>query len=164
VLHLLSVQEKDVQSRRDGSEQVQNNWDAPVFTPYRHVHRASASALSHITAEGAQRPPARGPNAAVSAGDPLTTAAAFETLASGGNAFDAGVAALLVSGVIEQDLYGLGGGEALILVYANSGSVTPWPAWTAATRRQCARPAGELPRSKPEETRSVGLQQREVQQ
>ena len=34
----------------------------------------------------------------------------------GGNAFDAGVTALLVGGVVEQDLYGLGG-EALILVY-----------------------------------------------
>jgi gamma-glutamyltranspeptidase / glutathione hydrolase len=95
-----------------------------------------------IAAEGAQRPPVMGPNAAVSAGDPLTTAAAFEILASGGNAFDAGVAALLVGGVIEQDLYGLGG-EALILVYANPDSVMEWPAWTAATRRQCARPVGE---------------------
>ena len=50
-----------------------------------------------------------GPNAGISAGDPLTTAAAFETLIGGGNAFDAGVAALLVGGIIEQDLYSLGG-------------------------------------------------------
>jgi gamma-glutamyltranspeptidase/glutathione hydrolase len=57
------------------------------------------------------------PNAAVSAGDPLTTTAASEILASGGCAFDAGVAALMVGGVIQQDLYSLGG-EALILVYA----------------------------------------------
>ena len=40
----------------------------------------------------------------VSAGHPLTTAAAFEVLMKGGNAFDAGVAALLVGGVVEQDL------------------------------------------------------------
>lgn len=33
----------------------------------------------------------------------------------GGNAFDAGVASLIVGGVIEQDLYSLGG-EALVLV------------------------------------------------
>jgi gamma-glutamyltranspeptidase/glutathione hydrolase len=52
----------------------------------------------------------------VSAGHPLTTAAAFEILLQGGNAFDAGVTSLLVGGVVEQDLYGLGG-EALILVY-----------------------------------------------
>ena len=63
-----------------------------------------------------QRPPVMGPNAGVSAGHPLTTAAALEILQKGGNAFDAGVAALLVGGVVEQDLYGLGG-EALVLVY-----------------------------------------------
>ncbi len=62
------------------------------------------------------RPPIMGRNAGVSAGHPLTTAAALEILQQGGNAFDAGVAALLVGGVVEQDLYGIGG-EALILVY-----------------------------------------------
>ena len=60
-----------------------------------------------------------GRNAGVSAGHPLTTAAAMEILQQGGNAFDAGVAALLVGGVVEQDLYGIGG-EALILVYPES--------------------------------------------
>src|SRR6202165_992238 len=65
---------------------------------------------------GAERPPVMGRNAGVSAGHPLTTAAAFEILTHGGNAFDAGVAALLVGGVVEQDLYSLGG-EALVLVY-----------------------------------------------
>jgi gamma-glutamyltranspeptidase / glutathione hydrolase len=64
----------------------------------------------------AERPPVMGRNAGVSAGHPLTTAAAFEILTRGGNAFDAGVAALLVGGVVEQDLYSLGG-EALALVY-----------------------------------------------
>ncbi len=64
----------------------------------------------------AQRPPVSGRTAGVSAGHPLTTAAAFEILLQGGNAFDAGVTSLLVGGVVEQDLYGLGG-EALILVY-----------------------------------------------
>ena len=64
----------------------------------------------------AQRPPVAGRTAGISAGHPLTSAAAFETLLQGGNAFDAGVTALLVGGVVEQDLYGLGG-EALILVY-----------------------------------------------
>jgi gamma-glutamyltranspeptidase/glutathione hydrolase len=37
----------------------------------------------------------------------------------GGNAFDAGVAAMLVGGVVEQDLYSLGG-EGLVLVYPRS--------------------------------------------
>ena len=48
----------------------------------------------------------------------------MEIVQQGGNAFDAGVAALLVGGVVEQDLYGIGG-EALILVYPhNEGMVT----------------------------------------
>src|ERR1043165_2704488 len=57
-----------------------------------------------------------GPTGGVSTGHPLTTAAAFEILLKGGNAFDAGVAALLAGGVVEQDFYSLGG-EALVLVY-----------------------------------------------
>ena len=60
-----------------------------------------------------------GRTAGASAGHPLTTAAAIEILQKGGNAFDAGVAALLVGGVVEQDLYSLGG-EALVLVYPTS--------------------------------------------
>lgn len=67
----------------------------------------------------AQRPPVMGRNAGVSAGHPLVTSAAMEILQQGGNAFDAGVAALLVGGVVEQDLYSLGG-EALMLVYPQS--------------------------------------------
>jgi gamma-glutamyltranspeptidase/glutathione hydrolase len=62
------------------------------------------------------RPAVMGPSAGISTGHPLTTAAAFGILLQGGNAFDAGVAALLAGGVVEQDLYSLGG-EALVLVY-----------------------------------------------
>jgi gamma-glutamyltranspeptidase/glutathione hydrolase len=40
-------------------------------------------------------------------------------LTRGGNAFDAGVAAMLTGGVVEQDLYSLGG-EGLVLVYPRS--------------------------------------------
>lgn len=72
-----------------------------------------------VGGHAAERPPVMGRNGGVSAGHPLTTAAAFEILARGGNAFDAGVAALLVGGVVEQDLYSLGG-EALVLVYPRS--------------------------------------------
>ena len=82
------------------------------------------AALGCAAARAAERPLVMGPNAGVSAGHPLTTAVAFEILVRGGNAFDAGVAALLVGGVVEQDLYGLGG-EALVLVYPKStGKVT----------------------------------------
>ncbi|KEY58410.1 gamma-glutamyltransferase family protein [Serratia sp. DD3] len=62
------------------------------------------------------RPAIMGPTAAVSTGDPLVTAVATRILLQGGNAFDAGVAALIAGGVLEQDLYSLGG-EALVLVY-----------------------------------------------
>src|SRR5437773_7749643 len=73
-----------------------------------------------ITASSATgRPPVMGRNGAASAGHPLTTAAAFQILLKGGNAFDAGAASLLAGGVLEQDLYSLGG-EALVLVYQKS--------------------------------------------
>ena len=76
------------------------------------------------SALAAERPAVSGRNGGVSAGHPLTTSAALEILQSGGNAFDAGVAALFVGGVIEQDLYGLGG-EVLMLVYPKKeGKVT----------------------------------------
>jgi gamma-glutamyltranspeptidase/glutathione hydrolase len=75
-------------------------------------------------AGSALRPAVMGPTGGVSTGHPLTTAAAFGILLEGGNAFDAGVASLLAGGVLEQDLYGLGG-EALVLVYPRKdGTVT----------------------------------------
>ena len=75
-------------------------------------------------AGSALRPAVMGPSGGVSTGHPLTTAAAFGILLKGGNAFDAGVASLLAGGVLEQDLYSLGG-EALVLVYpASEGTVT----------------------------------------
>ncbi|HEX8027213.1 MAG TPA: gamma-glutamyltransferase family protein [Vicinamibacterales bacterium] len=67
-------------------------------------------------AGSALRPAVMGPTGGVSTGHPLTTAAAFSVLLKGGNAFDAGVASLIAGGVLEQDLYSLGG-EALVLVY-----------------------------------------------
>lgn len=67
-------------------------------------------------AGSALRPMVAGPNGGVSTGHPLTTAAALQILLKGGNAFDAGVASLIAGGVLEQDLYSLGG-EALVLVY-----------------------------------------------
>ena len=87
--------------------------DSPVE---RRAEAPAEAAAPAIFPDGPLRPPVIGRNAGVSAGHPLTTAAAMEILQQGGNAFDAGVAALLVGGVVEQDLYGIGG-EALILVY-----------------------------------------------
>jgi gamma-glutamyltranspeptidase / glutathione hydrolase len=92
----------------------------------RQLHGVAAALVALLVlqcigavAQAADRPPVMGRNGGVSAGHPLTTAAAFEILTRGGNAFDAGVAALLVGGVVEQDNYGLGG-EALVLVYPRS--------------------------------------------
>jgi len=80
---------------------------------------SAAGILTGAAPRGLQQPPVMGRNAGVSAGHPLTTAAALEVLTKGGNAFDAGVAAMLVGGVVEQDLYSLGG-EGLVLVYPRS--------------------------------------------
>src|SRR2546422_4470286 len=68
-----------------------------------------------------QRPLVGGRNGGASAGHPLTTAAAFVILLNGGQAFDAGVAAMLVGGVVQQGLYSLGG-EGLLLGYPRSQS------------------------------------------
>ena len=57
-------------------------------------------ALTITASSATNRPPVMGRNAGISAGHPLTTAAAFEILTKGGNAFDAGAAAMLVGGVV----------------------------------------------------------------
>jgi gamma-glutamyltranspeptidase/glutathione hydrolase len=80
------------------------------------IGAAAWTATAALAGAARQRPPVMGRSAGVSAGHPLTTAAAVEILQQGGNAFDAGVAAMLVGGVVEQDLYGFGG-EGLVLVY-----------------------------------------------
>ena len=101
------------------------------------------------------RPAVAGPQGGVSTGHPLTTAAAFEILLKGGNAFDAGVASLIVGGVLEQDLYSLGG-EALVLVYPKKeGKVTSvvgqgWAPkavdvdWYHVTRQDARRARGSI--------------------
>ena len=87
-----------------------------VATGLLRVVPAQVPVQDQQPARSALRPAVMGPSGGVSTGHPLTTAAAFGILLKGGNAFDAGVAALLAGGVLEQDLYSLGG-EALVLVY-----------------------------------------------
>ena len=89
---------------------------ALVATSFLRVAPAQVPLQDQQPAGSALRPAVMGPSGGVSTGHPLTTAAAFGILLKGGNAFDAGVAALLAGGVLEQDLYSLGG-EALVLVY-----------------------------------------------
>jgi gamma-glutamyltranspeptidase/glutathione hydrolase len=95
-----------------------------VIAGWTAVGNAQVPAQDRQPAGSALRPAVMGPSGGVSTGHPLTTAAAFATLLEGGNAFDAGVTSLLVGGVLEQDLYSLGG-EALVLVYPRKeGKVT----------------------------------------
>ena len=89
---------------------------ALVATAFLRIAPAQVPLQDQQPAGSALRPAVMGPSGGVSTGHPLTTAAAFGILLKGGNAFDAGVAALLAGGVLEQDLYSLGG-EALVLVY-----------------------------------------------
>src|SRR5262245_16592822 len=89
---------------------------ASLVTGFLYSALAQVPVQDQQPAGSALRPAVMGPSGGVSTGHPLTTAAAFGILLKGGNAFDAGVAALLAGGVLEQDLYSLGG-EALVLVY-----------------------------------------------
>ena len=90
----------------------------------RRANRPPPDGTEQRSTRAALRPAVMGPSGGVAAGHPLTTAAGFEILLKGGNAFDAGVATMLTGGVLEQDLYSLGG-EGLVLVYPkNEGKVT----------------------------------------
>jgi len=95
-----------------------------IATGFLGIALAQVPLQDQQPAGSALRPAVAGPSGGVSTGHPLTTATAFGILLKGGNAFDAGVAALLAGGVLEQDLYSLGG-EALVLVYPKKeGKVT----------------------------------------
>src|SRR5262245_54297140 len=89
---------------------------AVIVTLFNGAGAGQVPVQDRQPAGSALRPMVSGPNGGVSTGHPLTTAAAFSILLKGGNAFDAGVASLIAGGVLEQDLYSLGG-EALVLVY-----------------------------------------------
>ncbi len=84
---------------------MSGSWRALVGAAAVVVAAASASTMQvprqdRQPAGSALRPAVMGPSGGVSAGHPLTTAAAFGILLKGGNAFDAGVAALLAGGVL----------------------------------------------------------------
>src|SRR5262249_4815680 len=97
---------------------------ASLVVAFLFVGAAQVPVQDQQPARSALRPAVMGPTGGVSTGHPLTTAAGFEILLKGGNAFDAGAASLLAGGVLEQDLYSLGG-EALVLVYPKKeGKVT----------------------------------------
>ena len=108
----------DHETRSSGPSSLAHRYlvAASIATAFLQIVPAQVPLQDQQPAGSALRPAVMGPSGGVSTGHPLTTAAAFGILLKGGNAFDAGVAALLAGGVLEQDLYSLGG-EALVLVY-----------------------------------------------
>jgi gamma-glutamyltranspeptidase/glutathione hydrolase len=85
------------------------------------------------------RPELHGTQAMVAAGRQYTVEAATRILGAGGNAFDAGVAAVFAASVNEISHFGLGGEAPAILFHAKSGKVTVISG--QGTAPQAAKPA-----------------------
>jgi gamma-glutamyltranspeptidase/glutathione hydrolase len=76
-----------------------------------------AGLLASVTAQSADRPD----HAAIASAHKLATAAGFEVLAQGGNAFDAAVAVAAALSVVEPQSSGIGGGGLFLLRRAGDG-------------------------------------------
>ncbi|NKC12794.1 MAG: gamma-glutamyltransferase family protein [Gammaproteobacteria bacterium] len=95
-------------------------------------------------------PPTLGHNFVVSAGHELAALAAFEILDNGGNAVDAGVAAILTLGVVYSDQVSIAGVAPMIIHWAQTGetlTVTGLGGWPAAldVDEYIRRHRGEIP-------------------
>ncbi len=93
-----------------------------AFTQIRRARSEKERRQREILRWEVFRPVVRARRAAVSAGTPLVTQVAMRTLHTGGNAVDAGVAALFAGAVTEFSHYGFGG-EAPILIRTPDGEV-----------------------------------------
>ncbi len=93
-----------------------------AFTQSRRSRSEQARRQREIRSWELLGPVVRGTQAAVAAGTPLVTQAAMRILHAGGNAVDAGAAALLAGAVTEFSHYGFGG-EAPLLIRTADGEV-----------------------------------------
>ena len=90
------------------------------FRPFA-VLAAGLLVIAPLAAREASPEAARPPGAAIASAHALATDAGFETLAAGGNAFDAAIAVSAVLSVVEPISSGLGGGGFFLLHDAKSG-------------------------------------------
>lgn len=93
-----------------------------AFTQSRRARSEQERRQREILRWEMYRPVVRGHRAAVAAGTPLVTQVAMRTLHAGGNAVDAGVAALFAGAVTEFSHFGFGG-EAPLLIRTADGIV-----------------------------------------
>src|ERR1044071_4987171 len=85
---------------------------------------ATVSLVSVSTSSGETfRPVVRGKRGAVAAGHPLSAEAGIRLLQQGGNAVDAGCAAILAASVIEFSHFSFGGEVPIIIKTANGSPV-----------------------------------------
>src|SRR6476659_1574332 len=82
-------------------------------------------------------PPVRGTREMVGAANNFEVEAGYRMLTQGGNAVDAGVAAVLAAGVTEQARFGLGGEMPLLLKMQGKPAIAISGVGTAPALRQC---------------------------
>jgi gamma-glutamyltranspeptidase / glutathione hydrolase len=78
-------------------------------------------AFAFLATSGFAASPAQPPHAAIASAHTLATAAGFEVLGEGGNAFDAAVAVAATLSVVEPQSSGIGGGGFFLLHRASDG-------------------------------------------
>ncbi|MEO5560089.1 MAG: gamma-glutamyltransferase, partial [Dokdonella sp.] len=83
----------------------------------RNILAAATLCVFSVTAHAAEK----STHAAIASAHTLATAAGFEVLAAGGNAFDAAVAVAAALSVVEPQSSGIGGGGLFLLRRASDG-------------------------------------------
>jgi gamma-glutamyltranspeptidase / glutathione hydrolase len=94
---------------------------------FRWLPVGAAMAVVALSAPSAgaqeKQPTANGTGGAAASVDPLATQAAIDVMRSGGNAFDAAVAAASVLGVVEPYSCGIGGGGFMVIRDGKTGDI-----------------------------------------